>query len=383
MQEQKKGAVSFGAVVATFGAVLIGLGIAWMVALNWSDIPSALKVLILVGSTAAAYAAGVVLRTQSYAKIGEALLLLGSILYILSIQLIAQIFNLSTSAQSQANLALLAWVGIGVAAYVFTSPVSLVVTLLEFWQWIITQYMALYTLDYFDLSMGIVTVIYLLVGIGMYGLTQIHKSTNHPFVPVYRYWTALYILILTYILSFQAFLPMLWPEGFSLSNRGLLFLLVLGIPSIILAMIGISKATGRQKLSQKEVFGFVSLSLLYIVLICLASLVTSGNSYGFFGGYGQSMSPGFWALWLFDNALFILVILGVIGYGTRYKSSQIINLGIMFFALDIITRYIGFALDFGGQLGFAFMSIVGGIILIFGGLFIERWRRSILRQMRT
>ncbi len=383
MLRGRKGAVSFGAVVATFGVILIGLGIAWMVALNWAVMPSALKLLILLGSTAGAYVAGVVLRTKEYAKIGEALLLLGSLLYTLSIYLIAQIFNLSTSAQMQANLSLLGWIGVGVAAYVFTSPLNLVVALLQFWQWISSQYIALHTLDYFNFGIGILTVLYLIIGIGMYGLTQIHKSTNHPFAKVYRYWTALYILILTYILSFQTFLPMLWPKGFSLSNQGLLFLLVLGAPSLIIAMIGISRATGRQKLSQKEVFGFVSLSLLYIVLICLASLVTSSNGYGFLGGYGKAMGVGIWGLWLFDNALFILVILGVIGYGTRYKSSSLVNLGIIFFSLDIITRYIGFAMDFGGQFGFAFMSIVGGIILIFGGLFIERWRRSILKQMRT
>ena len=52
----------------------------------------------------------------------------------------------------------------------------------------------------------------------------------------------------------------------------------------------------------------------------------------------------------FDNILFILVILSVIGYGTRYQSAEIVNLAIMFFGLDIITRYIGFILDFGGQI---------------------------------
>ena len=34
---------------------------------------------------------------------------------------------------------------------------------------------------------------------------------------------------------------------------------------------------------------------------------------------------------LFDNVLFIFVILSVIGYGTKYKSSKMINLAIVFF----------------------------------------------------
>ncbi len=54
----------------------------------------------------------------------------------------------------------------------------------------------------------------------------------------------------------------------------------------------------------------------------------------------------------------------------------------MFFALDIITRYIGFVLDFGGQVGFAVMSIIGGIILILGGWGIEKWRRRLIEKTR-
>ena len=54
----------------------------------------------------------------------------------------------------------------------------------------------------------------------------------------------------------------------------------------------------------------------------------------------------------------------------------------MFFALDIITRYIGFVLDFGGQVGFAVMSIMGGIVLIFGGWGIEKWRRVLIERTK-
>ena len=54
----------------------------------------------------------------------------------------------------------------------------------------------------------------------------------------------------------------------------------------------------------------------------------------------------------------------------------------MFFGLDIITRYIGFVLDFGGQVGFAVMSIIGGIILIAGGWGIEKWRRRLIEKTK-
>src|SRR3989338_5046726 len=138
--------ISFGAVVATIGSILIALGIAWLIALNWAVMPSALKVLILVLATAGAYTAGVLFRTHYYEKIGGSLLVLGALLYTLSIFLIAQTFNLSTSLQSNAWLLLLSVVGILFATYVLDSSPSLVIALSEFLVWISLQYFSFVSL---------------------------------------------------------------------------------------------------------------------------------------------------------------------------------------------------------------------------------------------
>ena len=42
----KKGA-SFGTIVAVFGSILIALGIAWLIAQNWHQMPAPLKIIIL------------------------------------------------------------------------------------------------------------------------------------------------------------------------------------------------------------------------------------------------------------------------------------------------------------------------------------------------
>jgi len=368
--------ISFGAVVATIGSILIALGIAWLIALNWAAMPSALKVLILVLATAGAYTAGVLFRTHDYEKIGGSLLVLGALLYTLSIFLIAQTFNLATSLQANAFLLLLAWIGILFAAYIFDSSSSLIIALAEFLVWISLQYFSFVELFRGDFSVGILAIIYLVVGIGLYGLTQIHKSRDHEFSSVYRYWTAFYVLLLTYILSFQSLLPMLWPKGFELTANVLFFLIIISLIAIVLAIVGIFMSVSKNKLTGKEVIGFIGLVFLYILLISLASLI-SGESV-----FRGSISGGLWIMWLFNNILFILVILSVIGYGTRYQSAKIVNLAIMFFGLDIITRYIGFVLDFGGQVGFAVMSIIGGIILIAGGWGIEKWRRRLIEKTK-
>jgi len=83
------------------------------------------------------------------------------------------------------------------------------------------------------------------------------------------------------------------------------------------------------------------------------------------------------------NIFFILFILTVIGYGTLIKSSSIINLGITFFILDVISRYIGFMMDlYGYKFLLPIVFITGGILLIGGGWLIARWRKKLLGEIK-
>jgi len=57
----KKGFV-LANVIATIGAVLISVGVAWMVARNWHQIPNVIKIFILVFATFVSFISGVLLR---------------------------------------------------------------------------------------------------------------------------------------------------------------------------------------------------------------------------------------------------------------------------------------------------------------------------------
>jgi uncharacterized membrane protein len=376
----KKGEVSFGAIVSTIGSILIALGVAWMIALNWSSIPSALKIFILVLATAGAFVAGVMLKVNEYPKIGGSLILLGCLLYTLSIFLIAQIFSTRATMQGIAILWLLAWAGVLAASYIFDSSMGLVVALSEFLIWIGVQFIAFFENLRGEPAMGILALLYLMVGVLLFGLMQLHKSFEHKFAKVYQFWTMFYLLLLTYIMSFQIFLPILWPENFAINGTMLFFVLSFAFVALVVAGVGISMSWAREKISGNEILFTIITVLVYSLLIVLATLVSESRYYGF--GYG-SMSSGLFLLWLFDNILFIGVILAVIGYGVKSKSPILVNLGIIFFVLDILTRYIGFIMDFGGQMGFALVSIIGGIILIFGGWGVERWRKNLLEKTRA
>jgi len=98
---------------------------------------------------------------------------------------------------------------------------------------------------------------------------------------------------------------------------------------------------------------------------------------------GQSVPLSLWSLWIVFNIIFLGLILAVIGYGTVQKSAKMINLGIIFFSLDIVSRYIGFMMDFWGYTSLSIVFITGGALLLVGGWLIERWRRNLVAKTRS
>lgn len=87
------GAILFGGL----GAVLVGLGVILLFAYNWHAIPKFGKLALVFGTLMAAHAAGLrlFLKSAAYRPLGEALCLLGSMLFGAGIWLVAQIYHIS------------------------------------------------------------------------------------------------------------------------------------------------------------------------------------------------------------------------------------------------------------------------------------------------
>ncbi len=349
---------------------------AYLEVLNYSNSSLLLVFLFAVTGVLTALGAAWIIKEQK----SDRLMLFFASLLSLIILWVLLFLRVIGSLQGTAWILLLLVIIYIVFAYLGGSKTTLMVGFIGTLSWIGIQYFS-FIKNESDFAVGILALAYLFIGILFYGLTQIHKARNHIFTDVYRYWTALYMLLLSYILSFQTILPFLWVNGFQLSAGILIFLVIIGIAAAIAAVTGIFAAVNTRKLSGKEVAGFITLVGLYIILIATAALLPEElSTYDSFPGVSQGISGSLFTFWIFDNILFILVILAVVGYGTRYKSPTLVNLAITFFALDIVTRYIGFIMDFGGQVGFAVVSIIGGIILIAGGWLIEKWRRRLIER---
>lgn len=82
-------------IMVSVGAILVGAGILSFVAANWQDIGKFYKILIILCSMLASYYGGWILKEKYHrAKTGEALILLGSIIYGAGIFLVGQMFNM-------------------------------------------------------------------------------------------------------------------------------------------------------------------------------------------------------------------------------------------------------------------------------------------------
>lgn len=82
-------------IIVTIAAVLVGAGIFSFIAANWLEMTKSIKIAIILIAMIIAYGAGWYLKERSeLLKTGEALILLGSIIYGAGIFLVAQMFNI-------------------------------------------------------------------------------------------------------------------------------------------------------------------------------------------------------------------------------------------------------------------------------------------------
>ncbi len=110
VEENERGALSFGMVLAMMAALLFGAAILIFVAANWEAFPRLARVTALFALILAGYVGGAVAKARGHAIVGEALWVVAAAAFGGSIALIGQMYHLSGDEAS----ALVTW-GIGTA----------------------------------------------------------------------------------------------------------------------------------------------------------------------------------------------------------------------------------------------------------------------------
>jgi len=258
----------FISVAAIIGITLILIGLSWLIGRNWEDIPEIFRTLILVIGTVTAYGVGIFLRKRDQKKIGKFLLFFGALLLILSLLLIATMYDLAVSRGEYAIVLLIAWSVLAICAYTLHSYENLFASMLAFFVWPFLQYSDSITniSNYENTLLFGLVIIFVCAGTLFFGLSVWHKSIRHPFTDAYQFWTAFYFFGAFYMLSFQAVLPII--SEYSLGSETFtVFLILFGMLSLVISSAGLLFAMNKKIISLREIGAFLGVLFVLFVLV--------------------------------------------------------------------------------------------------------------------
>lgn len=399
------------------GVLLLGSGIVTYFAANWSGIPKLAKLAILFGSMWLAYgAAWHALREARAPLLGQALLLLGVILFGANIMLIAQIYHIDSHFPN----GILLWsVGALAAAYLVRSQPTLVAAIVLGWLWTTVEqdffwyrhtshwpflilWAAFLPLIYrHDFRAALhVALIALLIWSGyIFGFNDRYWRANTLVYLAQIYFLAYLALFLlglafaTYgrlarfarpLQRYGIFAALV--SAYALTTPGLQSgdwhswdatvrsrapadatwqaITLIAVAAVVALALWHRARTARAKRSAH--LKWSQLLVGAIVALLVANLFLTG-------------AHGGWVAIAF-NLLFFAGMLWLIFAGMDGDDRFLVNLAFVFFGVILLTRYFD---TFWSLLNRSFFFMIGGVVLIAGGYFLERKRREITAVIKT
>lgn len=346
--------------ISTIGALLLGIGAILLVASNWEEMSDLLKIAILIGSTFGFYYLGYSLKYErkNLPKVGGALFFLGALLFGASIFLIAQIYNMNANS----HVLVLIWlVAVLPLVYAFLSESIAGLSALLFFVWI-----GLYIFrgDFFDETIFFFfPVIYLSAGTILFSIGGLHyfKPQFIKIAKIFRLAGLKISMLSLFLLTFEFF------SGYSNSYWFNNVRLIEKIPSQI-------------------VTGIVLFSILSIIgLVINLFFNPSKSETNIFENATAIGVLGFTLLFFFFplesnvytviyNLIFAGLTIFLVYIGYQKSDIKILNTGIFWLSIFILAKYFDFFWDLFDR---SLFFIVGGLILVLGGIALERKRRQI------
>lgn len=355
--EEKAGPGRLITTISTLGALLIGIGVLLFVASNWSQIPNWGRLTIIVVSLLASYGVGFNLCfvTGRYPRVGGAFILLGAIIFGAGIFLVAQMYHVTVHYP---NGPLMWGAGVIPLAYLLKQRSLLTLAIVDFLIWLGMEMRFWITDGQSVFEMQCVTL-YLMAGALLWGVGLAHrgsarlKGVAEPYMLVGALVTFLGCFILTFDVYREQFgSPALIP-----------FYMVIAALFIISLAVRVFART-NEKLWEAEMCALLAVmgAGLYLALAYRG------------GGAGNTVYV------FIVNILFAGGVVGIMVLGYFRHYAPYVNIGIVFFVLDVTARYVDV---FWKLLPRSLFFVIGGSILLSGGVMLERKRRRILAGFRV
>ena len=355
--------VKFLVIISFIGAVMIAAGIALLISAHWNDIPRGVKIAAGLALMLGAHGGGWWLREVhgQYRKTGEALQFLGSALFLANIALVGQIYHL----ESRTPDAFLLWMlGIAALPWLLRSKAQFVLFLAAFSIWFGCEINEHDSLIYFSNESQVLA--YALLGLNFLGAGYLLRRTPFAgFAPVAEKLGALGLLLFAYPLTWAGFLS--WSHHDADLCRWLLPALA-GL-AVVSTAAGIGNLPG---LTRQWRFTWAGSLAAVAGLLCAAFFAPRERHWLWSQTFDEVNAVA-------SLTLFVFCLLQIQA-GLQLRSRFLVNLGVAFIGLDIISAYFGL---FGTMARTGLMFVVSGVFLILFGVYLEKKRRSLMQQIKS
>jgi len=362
------GGNKFLAIVSIIGALLIAAGIILLISAHWNEIPRGAKiaggVLLMLGF----HAGGWWLREihGQYRKTGEALHLIGSCLFLANIALLGQIYNIVSRPP---DAFLLWWIGIAALPWLLRSKAQHVLLLLAFGIWFGLEVNERGSWIYCGED-GRQLLLYALLGLFYLGAGWVLRpGAFAEFAGVTEKFGLLAFLIFFYPLTWKGF-----SGNWENSDIHQWLFPALGLAALLPLAAGIRNL--RALTAQWRLTWFTALLAMMVFMAtvwfdCWQLEHSAGPRYYY---WGES-----WSYLVGTLALFVFCLLQI-QIGLHERSPFLVNLGVVFVALDIIAAYFDLL---GSMARTGLMFVISGVFLILFGVYLEKKRRNLMRQIKS
>lgn len=366
----------FLVIISFIGAVLITAGIILLISAHWNEIPRGVKIAAGLVLMLGAHGIGWWLRGGGdassplsaappprgrFPKTGEALQFIGSALFLANIALVGQIYHLESRTP---NAFLLWFAGIAALPWLLRSKAQLVLSLAAFAIWFSCELNENDSLIYLGNQSQVLA--YALLGLNFLGAGLLLRRTSFQgFSPVLETLGLLGMLLFAY--------PLTWAGFWGWSGREPQFCHWI-IPA--LALTGsLSVALGAKNYSalNSQWRWTWTGALTGAAGLLTATFFAPHTRDWYWLGHMDGVNM------VATISLFVFCLLQV-QVGVWERSKFLVNLGVAFIGLDIISTYFGL---FGTMAMTGAMFLVTGIFLIVFGVYLEKKRRKLMRQMKT
>jgi uncharacterized membrane protein len=352
----ERGSNKFVAAISTIGALSTGIGAILFVAANWAAMSNGLRVLLLLAATLGSYYVGYVFQYErrNFPRVGASLIFLGALLFGATVFLVAQIYNVNANSHA---LVLIWLAGVLPFVYAFASPAIAGLVVLLFYGWI-----GLFVFKglEFDRASGDfyqLPVLYLSTSVLMFGIGALHYLSDRlkNVARVYRLSGIKLAMVTLFFLSFRFYTE--FGAKLVSSEQFTLGFVLCSILALLLSAVGVFFNPARSDTSTLE--NGVGFSMVAAALVV----------------FFYPAATGFYAM-LF-NLVLAGLILTLLYVGYRREDMELINTGMLWLAVLVVVRYFDF---FWLLLPRSIFFLIGGLILVFGGMMLERKRREIRAQ---